>query len=260
MDIQFGLRKAMAPRMLFVQPAEDGSGAAWYELDRSKNPPAKVWITDDALCGFLAGIRIRTVGTTRGPKDKFELLMNCGPAGSFTIRAGADTKFARSVVLALMTIATPDEMKAPLELAVKPGDQGKIVFASLRDIQTGRLIKYEWDPNLDLADVLGHLQSIIGDGGLQESEEHETEDAGGAHATTSTADGAGNANDAQHKELLRCGVLAGLAFEVGKPNESLTELNNHCGNIYKNADGSPKTIYQLTRDEAIEYRKTLLAM
>ncbi len=266
MDIQLGLCAPMEPRMLYISVDDGGSGALWYELNRQTNPYSKMWVTEKALRGYLAGIRVRQVEVTvsgkKTLKEKIEIVMNAGPAGSFTIRAGADTQFARSVALSLMEVADPADFARPMELAVRPGTKSpKTVFASFRFADTGAVLRYEADADIELAHIVTHLQSIIGDGGLHEEESDSAEDgAPPSFRPPAPRDDAppsdpSKANESQIKEILRCGKLASLAFEPGTPNESITELNAFCE---KWSGGDFKTIYDLTVQAAIDFRKAVL--
>lgn len=244
MERTLGLAAPPQRRYLYIGQDEQNSNSCWYELTEDFK---KHYLPERGLWGYLAGVRFRMVKTSKGDKLKFELLMDAGQP--FTIRAGAETTFTRGVLLALAEIANPEDLGKLLCVAVQPSEQNtKIVFGSVYFGETGQRIKAEWDKDLDLPSILGHLQTIVGDGGLPDEEHHDedgsAEDPGPPVNRAST-------NDSQRKELLRCAVLAGLAFEPGTPNESVAELNKHCQGIYgKNYD-------QLTRDEAIEYRKTL---
>lgn len=272
-DIILGLCDPPKRIFLFISRAEDGSGSCWYmrDFDRDINTP----IPQRAIKGYISGIRITaTMISVPGkpekvPKDKLDVFIDCGEL-SYALRCGSNTEFARGLVQALIAIEDPEELKGVLTIETVPGDKNKkVVFASVYITATGQKVKYTDDKVMNLHDPVKFLQSVWGNGGEADDDyssdaqrdagvDQQRDERSSESLPVSTEEE--KRHQLQVRELKRVGALAGLAFEPGTAHESLVELNSHCGAIYKNVDGSPKTIEQLTRDEAIKYRKTLLGL
>jgi hypothetical protein len=256
-----GLCAEPIPQYLFIGQDEGGSGSCWYSLDYSKNEknPAKIYHTLPGVKGYITGLRIKTSKTSHGEKAKLDVSVESGDE-SFVVRAGADTQFARSLILSLLAIDKPQELTGILTIVTHPGEKNrKIVFA--RVYVGARQIKYVYDGTMDLADPFAALQAILGSDGQSDEEsdsaedvpDHETPWNQGEQPSAPATNNA--ANEAQVKELKRCGVVAGLAHKLEGEELDISELNRECARLY---DG--KKIDEISRDQAIEFRKTLLEL
>jgi hypothetical protein len=255
-EIQLGLGNPPVRRFLFVQQDERDPTICWHELDFSTTPPKQIPVPQSALTGYITGIKVKEVDQgSYGKKWKLVILMDAGE--EFAIQTSTTTTFARNILQALSAIEKPEELTGPLTIAVSPGEK-KNVFGAVFIKTTGRRVKVEWDKTQDLAPLIKTLQSVFGDGGQDEDAEPERANYSSdgddappfADVTKPNA-----ANEAQLLELKRCGVLAGLAHKPPEGDLDISELNQHCAKLYEG-----KKIHELTRDQAIEYRKTLLAI
>jgi len=288
-EITLGFCDPPKRRYLFVEKDERDPTICWHEVDFSTTPTKQLPAPKAAITGYITGVKVKEVDQGQyGKKLKLVIFMDAGE--EFAIQSSITTWFSRNLLQELSAINDPNELTGPLTIAVKPGEK-KNVFASLFIKTTGRQVKVDTDKTQDLLPLVRNLQSIFGDGGQDEDDtrsdepdETRGEDEVPDHEAPWNNETPRSVNheyqtgkaapqqpapmseeekrrhDNQVRELKRVGALAGLAFEPGTENESIIELNQHCGGLYKHADGKPKTIEQLTRDEAIEYRKTLLAI
>jgi len=250
-DFELGLCDEPARIFLYIAQDESGSGACWYRLDRTRNPPAKVFEPQRAIRGYISGLRVAKVTTEKhGDKDKLDIFMNCGER-TYAIRAGVETVFARGVLLSLLAIEDPEVLKGLLTIVAAPSkDNAKIVFGQVFITTTAQRVPFEWDKHIDLRESVTFLQTVLGDAGQSHDDEPRDE-----VETVPDDIAEGDRHKLMVAELTRCGVLAGLAHVGPDSKTDLTELNKECARLYKG-----KTIDKLTREEGIAFRKTLMAI
>lgn len=240
---------------IYIGQDEQGSGSCWYTLDHTTQAasPPRINIMERRLRGYITGLRMRETVWRNQPKWKLEIFIDGDR--QYAIRAGLDTTFSRGIIMALASIASPEELKGALYIVVKPADRNqKSVFGSVY-LESGEKVKSEWDNKEPLVPIVNNLQLVLGDGGQSESpsdNDHHVSDAARDQyedpqrdERPTAANGERMSTAAQHTELLR---VAGLL------SWSREELDGDCAARYQ---GLP--INELTFVEAVEYRQTLLA-
>lgn len=249
--IPLGLGNPPDRRYLYVSQDDSNSGACWYEFNVEAN--RKTDVVERALTGYITGLRLKSVTGKFGTKLKFDILMRADRL--YAIRSGAETTFTKGIVQALIALETGDrttlDPSRPLTIVVSPSTaNSKIVFGAVYTAD-GTRVKFEWDKDIEVVPLIEHLQTIFGNGG-QGDDDHQDEDEeprardertqphsnGQSHAN-------GMASEAQIKELIRAGGVAGYVDH---------ELDKHCAGFYNG-----RGIRQLSSIEAIEYRRTLMS-
>lgn len=256
-EIELGLGDPPVRRYLFVGQDEGDSGACWYEYNFNSN--AKLYKVPRALTGYLRGLRLKTRESEKfGDKVKLDILMDCGPHGQYAIRTGANTVFARGVILALADLgyADPENLKEPLAIEVVPSTENKkIVLGAVYRRLTGERVKAKWDAEVDLESLITYLQTLVGDGG-QSGDEHQDEDyesRGPRHSESPeprepSSSGNGSARPAG---MVSEGQLIEFRRLASTKSMGEDELQDTCMRIYG------RVTEGLSISEGIEFRKTL---
>lgn len=253
-EIQLGLGDPPVRRYLYVGQDEGDSGACWYEYNHDRG--SKTYVPQRALTGYITGLRLAEHNMGRhGKRWKLDILMDAG--APYAIRSGADTVFTRGVVLALSALEASDnlQLKEPMAIVVSPSkEQTKIVFGAVYTANGSR-VKFEWDKDADLISHIRYLQQYLGDGGVAD-DDHQDEDSeprsvrppqwsGPPSGNGHSARPAGLANESQLTELRR---VAGV---------KQVDLRDECARLFPHAVNG---VEDLTSVEAIEFRKTLMAL
>lgn len=256
--VRLGLGDPPIRTYLYVAQDESDSASCWYKFDHDSK--AKLPVQQRALTGYISGLKLHETSGKFGKKEKLDILMDCGPAGPYAIRSGLSTTFSRGIILALITIEDKETLLEPLTIVVSPSkDNTKIVFGAVYIAATGQRVKFDWDKEADLHDLVRVLQSVVGDGGSIDTETDQ-EEHGASHGSDHreppprTGHPSSLANNAQIQELKRVGASVGF---VGEDQQlDIDWLNRECQKHYPDA----ATIEQLTVAEAIEFRQTLMSM
>lgn len=249
-EIQLGLGDPPVRRFLYIGQDEGDSGACWYEYDHERK--IKTYVPKRAITGYITGLRLEEHDMGRhGMKWKLDILLDAGTP--YAIRSGLDTVFTRGVVLALASLVDTDNLALlgeALTFVVNPStEQSKIVFGSLFT-QAGNRVKFEWNKDIDIAPLVRHLQDYVGDGGQGDDDHHDEGEEPRAAArapreqSPQRPTASGKANNSQLDELRRVAKLKDV------------DLDEEFQRIYPNAP----TIEDLTVQEAIDFRKTLMAI
>jgi hypothetical protein len=254
---KLGLCDPPVPTYLYIGQDEEKRGC-WYTLNYDTR--IRTFIPQRGLRGYLVGIRAREVKSERyGKKWKIELLIDADRL--YVIRAGAETVFARGLILALAAVESPEALHEVMTICVAPSEQNsKIVFGSVYCGNT--LIKFQWDNNAPLMPLVQYLQSVVGSGGSDtdvDSHEGEGEDDSLSGEMDPEAQApqqrrAGLATSEIIKEIKRCGAQVGYVTDANPPMLDLDKLNEYCASLYEG-----RVITELTVAEAIDFRKTLLS-
>lgn len=146
---------------IFVGESSDAA-SAWYFWDHSENAP--VSIKDNCLSGYLRDVSVTKHDTKAGISYKLNLKIQADKM--YCIRSGVTTNFSRGILLAMAeAISSPPGSSlltngAYISIAVKKGDEGKVVFGNffLDNVR----IYPEWDADCQLFPVINKIQEAIG--------------------------------------------------------------------------------------------------
>ncbi len=123
---------------LYIFVKNEGN-CLWYWLDDGR----KIYIQESALTGTLRSLEVKEASTTHG--DRLKLDIELVADRRYVLRSGIDSAFSRGM---LMTIAvlSDDQLKCPITLELKPGDEKGNVLVSSRDPETFKpIITGSWE-------------------------------------------------------------------------------------------------------------------
>lgn len=253
-ELKLGLTDPPDRRYLYVMQDDQGSGSCWYEYNVESK--IKTHLPERALAGYITGLRLHEFSSRFGKKWKLDILMDCGHP--YAIRTGVDTVFARGIVLSLREVDSSEVLQDALTICVKPSiDNPKVVYGSVYITNTSQRVRYEWDKDVPLVPIIRNLQSILGDGGFAADEsghDEESDEVSREHTAPAGNRAPGVANDSTVKELKRV-ALNELGWATAPGVLDSERLEGHCASLHQG-----RTINDLTQQEAVKYRSTLLAL
>lgn len=154
----WGLGESPAQMTIFIgdDDSEDGVNLPWYRYDIENDK--KVPLPGNALYANFVEIRIKK--TVFKGKEGFKTRFIFGtPLRRYAIQSGSDTAFTRKLLLLLQTV--PD-FGIKLCLSVKFGDDKKIVFPSLWNIEYSTVFRADWDDKIQLFPIVNELRKRLG--------------------------------------------------------------------------------------------------
>lgn len=155
-DVKMGLGGSPDPIYLHVSETTDGEGEVhpWHIWDGKKAIPVK----DRALTGILSSVRLKLGPEFSGTRPvKIQLRVETGDQ-PYVIQSGANTTFARGILLALELV---EDFSVPLKFVVANGDK-KVVFARLHRTPSDERVKIVWDKERRLFPLVQKLQAKLG--------------------------------------------------------------------------------------------------
>jgi hypothetical protein len=148
-----GLCNPPLPQYLFIGGDND---SCWYTLDKDNR---QVPITFNAITGRITNLTL----VDRQYKNDTNTKLDIGIAADkdYVLRTGLGTIASRCILLSLWQLP-PQSLREVLTIAVKPGTEGKVVFAEV--YQGGSRIQYEWLSDADLMQITRILQDRLNPG------------------------------------------------------------------------------------------------
>jgi hypothetical protein len=145
--MQLGFHQPLSRLYVFVK---NEGNCLWYYLDDGR----KIYIAETALTGVLRGLEMKEASTSHG--DRMKLDIELVADRRYVLRSGIDSAFSRGM---LMTIAalSDEQLKRPITLELKPGDEKGNVLVSGRNpetfepIVTGKWEGANWESLLESA-------------------------------------------------------------------------------------------------------------
>ncbi len=134
---------------LYVFIKNEGN-ALWYYLDDGH----KVYIQESALTGTLKRFEVKEATTSFGSEVKadFEVIAD----RRYVLRSGVDTAFTKGMLMTLASLSD-EQLKRPITLELKPGEERNNVLVSARDpesfepIKTGSWENANWNQLMNQA-------------------------------------------------------------------------------------------------------------
>lgn len=155
-EVKMGLGGSPDPVYLHVSESIDGEGEVhpWHMWDGKKQIPIK----ERSLTGILSGIRMKLGPEFSGKRPvKIQLRVETGDQ-PYIIQSGAQTTFARGVLLALDMV---EDLSVPLKFVVANGDK-KVVFARVHRVPGDDRVAVIWDRDRKLFPLVQKLQQKLG--------------------------------------------------------------------------------------------------
>ncbi len=139
-EIKLGLGSIPRTFYLFV---ENGQGCGWYTLEDDKQK----FIQAECLTGTITKIEFnKEVKTTMG--DAYKTDIHVKSDRNYVIRCGSSTYFNKSLLLSLNAL-TSEQLKAPIAIAVKPGDK-TVVFCEVYTVPDYQKVAFKWDGHKEI--------------------------------------------------------------------------------------------------------------
>ncbi len=139
---------------LYVFVKNEGN-ALWYYLDDGH----KVYIQESALTGTLKRLEVKEVQTNFNAEIKadFEIVAD----RRYVLRSGVDTAFTRGMLMTLAALSD-GQLKRPITLELKAGEEKGNVLMSARDPETFEPIKTGTWENADWNDLMNQALTRLG--------------------------------------------------------------------------------------------------
>lgn len=139
--MKLGFHQPLTRLYIFIK---NEANCLWYWLDDGR----QVYIPDTALTGTLKSFEVKQCETSYGDllKADFEIVAD----RRYVLRSGADSAFSRGMLLAIAALSDK-QLKRPITIEVKPGQEKSNVLVSVRDpksfepIITGKWENVNWD-------------------------------------------------------------------------------------------------------------------
>ncbi len=134
---------------LYVFVKNEGN-CLWYWLDDGR----KNYIPETALTGVIKGFEVKEAQTSHGDRLKadFEIVAD----RRYVLRSGFDSAFSKGMLM-IINALSDEQIKRPITLELKPGDEKGNVLVSGRDpetfepIRTGSWEGVNWDELMESA-------------------------------------------------------------------------------------------------------------
>ncbi len=134
---------------LYVFIKNEGN-ALWYYLDDAK----KIYIQESALSGVIRSLEVKEANTSHG--DRMKLDVEVVADRRYVLRSGVESAFSRGMLM-LIAALSDEQLKRPVTLELKAGDEKGNVLVSGRDPQsfepivTGKWEGADWNLLLNRA-------------------------------------------------------------------------------------------------------------
>jgi hypothetical protein len=124
--MKLGFHAPLTKLYIFVR---NEGNCLWYWLDDGK----KIYIPHTALTGTLNSLEVKEAQTSHGDRMKadFEIVAD----RRYVLRSGIDSAFSRGMLM-LIAALSDEQLKRPITLELKAGDEKGNVLVSGRDPET----------------------------------------------------------------------------------------------------------------------------
>lgn len=118
---------------LYIFVKNEGN-CLWYYLDDGR----KIYIQESALTGTIRSLEVKESQTSHGDRVKadFEILSD----RRYVLRSGIESAFTKGMLM-LIAALSDEQLKRPITIEVKPGDEKGNVLMSARDPETFEFVK-----------------------------------------------------------------------------------------------------------------------
>lgn len=153
--MKLGFHEPLSRLYIFVK---NEGNCLWYWLDDGR----KIYIRESALTGVIRGLEMKEANTSHGDRMKadFEIIAD----RRYVLRSGIESAFSRGMLM-LIAALSDEQLKQPITLELKAGDEKGNVLVSGRDpetfepVRTGTWEGANWESLLESAIArLGGLQ------------------------------------------------------------------------------------------------------
>lgn len=127
---------------------------SWYQFNYQAK--TRIPIHSSALIGYVKGVRI----TPKKYKGKwgYKLDLNVVADEDYVIRSGLNTSFSKGIVHSLSLV---DDFSKPLAILAVKGDEDKVVFGNLMDVETKKAYIFEGERSEKLGPLVFELQKKL---------------------------------------------------------------------------------------------------
>jgi hypothetical protein len=146
-QMKLGFHSPLTKLYIFVK---NEGNCLWYWLDDGR----KIYIQESALTGIIRSLEVKEASTSHG--DRMKLDIELVADRRYILRSGIDSAFSRGMLM-LIAALSDEQLKQPVTIEVKPGDETGNVLVSGRDpktfesILTGKWEGVNWDLLLNRA-------------------------------------------------------------------------------------------------------------
>lgn len=134
---------------LYIFVKNEGN-CLWYSLDDGR----KVYIQETALTGVIKSLEVKEASTSHG--DRMKLDVEVVADRRYVLRSGVESAFSRGMLM-LIAALSDEQLKRPITLELKPGDEKGNVLVGGRNpesfefILTGSWENANWDELMESA-------------------------------------------------------------------------------------------------------------
>ena len=146
-QMKLGFHAPLTKLYIFVK---NEGNCLWYWLDDGR----KIYIQESALTGVIKSLEVKEASTTHG--DRLKLDIELIADRRYVLRSGIDSAFSRGMLM-IIAVLSDAQLKCPITLELKPGDEKGNVLVSGRNpetfepIVTGKWEGANWESLLESA-------------------------------------------------------------------------------------------------------------
>lgn len=141
---------------LYVFIKNEGN-ALWYYLDDGQ----KRYIQDTALTGTLKRLEVKEVQTNFKAEAELKADFEIVADRRYVLRSGIDTAFTKGMLLTIAALSDA-QLKQPITLELKPGEERNNVLVSARDPETFEPIRTGSWENVDWNKLMNQVLTRLG--------------------------------------------------------------------------------------------------
>ena len=146
--MKLGFHPPLTRLYIFVRNESD---SLWYYLN---DDGKKIYIRESALTGVMKSLEVKEASTSHG--DCLKLDIELVADRRYVLRSGLDSAFSRGMLMIIAALSD-EQLRKPITIELKPGDEKSIVLTSARDpesfepIRTGTWENANWESLLESA-------------------------------------------------------------------------------------------------------------
>lgn len=124
--MKLGFHAPLTKLYIFVK---NEGNCLWYWLDDGR----KIYIQESALTGIIKNLEVKEASTSHGDRMKadFEIVAD----RRYVLRSGADSAFTKGMLITIAALSD-EQLKRPITIEVKAGEEKGNVLVSARDPET----------------------------------------------------------------------------------------------------------------------------